>query len=124
VAEPTFDAEEAPDGWRRVVGRAVGALILLGAVVAAAAAAWQWENRPETDDATIRANFVGIAPKVSGHIVELPIHDNQQVRQGELLFVIDPRPYEIALERARANLALTRKEVDGLGRRSRQPRPA
>ena len=61
-----------PSGWRRVVGRAVGALILVGAVVAAAVAAWQWENRPETDDATVRANFVGIAPKVSGHIVDLP----------------------------------------------------
>ena len=115
MADPTVDPEEAPGGWRRVVGRAVGALILVGAVGAAAVAAWQWENRPETDDATIRANFVGIAPKVSGHIIDLPIRDNQQVTQGELLFVIDPRPYEIALERARATLALTRKEVDALG---------
>ena len=115
MADPTFP-EETPGAWRRVVGRVVGALILVGAIVAAAAAAWQWENRPETDDATIRANFVGIAPNVSGHIVELPIHDNQQVKQGELLFVIDQRPYEIALERARAALALTRKEVDGLGK--------
>ena len=116
MAEPTIDSEETPGGWRRVVGRAVGAVILVGAVVTAAAATWQWENRPETDDATIRANFVGIAPKVSGHIVELPIHDNQQVAQGDLLFLIDPRPYEIALEKARATLALTRKEVDGLGK--------
>jgi membrane fusion protein, multidrug efflux system len=116
VAEPMVDSDEAPGGWRRVVGRIVGALILVGAVVTAAAAVWQWENRPETDDATIRANFVGIAPKVSGHIMELPIRDNQQVTQGELLFVIDPRPYEIALERARAALALTRKEVDALGK--------
>jgi len=116
VAEPTIESEETQGGWRRVAGRAVGALILVGAVVTAAAATWQWENRPETDDATIRANFIGIAPKVSGHIVQLPIHDNQQVTQGELLFVIDQRPYEIALERARAALALTRKEVDGLGK--------
>ena len=39
---------------------------------------------------------------------------NQLVKEGDLLFLIDPRPYEIALERARATLALTRKEVDGL----------
>ena len=39
---------------------------------------------------------------------------NQQVKEGDLLFVIDPRPYEIALERARATLLLTRTEVDGL----------
>ena len=109
------DLEAAHPGWRRVLGRVVGALILVGAVVAAAFAAWRWENRPETDDATVRANFVGIAPKVNGYIVELPIRDNQQVKQGDVLFVIDPRPYEIALERARAALALTRKEVDALG---------
>jgi multidrug efflux system membrane fusion protein len=57
---------------------------------------------------------VGIAPEVNGHIVELHVRDNQQVQEGDLLFLIDPRPYEIALERARATLALTRKEVDGL----------
>jgi multidrug efflux system membrane fusion protein len=99
-----------------VVGRAVGALILIGAAAAIAVTVWHWENRPETDDATVRANFVGIAPKVSGHIMDLPIRDNQQVQRGELLFVVDPRPYEIALERARAALALTRKEVDALGK--------
>ena len=111
------DPEEAAGGgWRRVVGRIVGGVILLSALVAAIVAFWQWENRPETDDATVRANFIGIAPRVSGYIVELPIHDNQMVTKGELLFAIDPRPYEIALERARAALALTRKEVDALGK--------
>src|SRR5262245_25739392 len=74
----------------------------------------QWEIRPQTGDATVRANFVGIAPQVSGHIVDLRIRDNQSVREGDLLFVVDPRPYEIAVARARANLALTRKEVAGL----------
>jgi len=97
------------------MGRTVGAIILVGAIVAIVFTVWRWESRPETDAATVRANFVGIAPKVSGHIVELPIHDNQQVKQGELLFTVDPRPYEIAVERARAALALTRKEVDALG---------
>ena len=88
--------------------------------------------RPQTDDATVRANFVGIAPQVNGHIVELHVRDNQQVQEGDLLFLIDPRPYEIALERARATLALTRKEVDGLknaaaaccGRCFHAPRPS
>src|SRR5262245_29631503 len=109
------DPEEASAGWRRVLGRMIGALILVGAVAAMVIAFWRWENRPETDAATLRANFVGIAPKVSGHITELPIRDNQHVQQGELLFVVDPRPYVIALERARSALALARKEVDALG---------
>src|SRR5436309_8405609 len=101
-------------GARRVAGRLLGALIVAGAAVAVVIALLQWDTRPQTDDATVRANFVGIAPQVSGHIVDLRIRDNQQVREGDLLFVVDPRPYEIAVARARANLALTRKEVEGL----------
>jgi multidrug efflux system membrane fusion protein len=101
-------------GARRILGRVLGAGIIGAAVIAVAVTLLQWEIRPQTDDATVRANFVGIAPQVNGHIVELHVRDNQQVHEGDLLFLIDPRPYEIALERARATLALTRKEVDGL----------
>src|SRR5215468_1090013 len=104
----------ADPGARRVVGRALGGLIVIGAAIAIVVTLLQWETRPQTDDATVRANFVGIAPQVNGHIVELRARDNQQVQEGDLLFLIDPRPYKIALERARATLALTRREVDGL----------
>jgi len=99
---------------RRILGRLLGTGIVVGTAVVVVVSVLQWQTRPQTDDATVRANFVGIAPQVTGHIVELHVRDNQQVQEGELLFLIDPRPYEIALERARATLALTRKEVDGL----------
>ena len=99
---------------RRIVGRLLGALIVTGAAVAVIVTLLQWEIRPQTDDATVRANFVGIAPQVNGHIVDLRVRDNQQVREGDVLFIVDPRPYEIGVARARASLALTRKEVDGL----------
>src|SRR5213594_4946930 len=101
-------------GARRIVGRLLGGLIVAGAAIAVIVTLLQWETRPQTDDATVRANFVGIAPQVSGHIVDLRVRDNQEVREGDLLFVVDPRPYEIAVARAQANLALTRKEVQGL----------
>jgi membrane fusion protein, multidrug efflux system len=106
--------ELGDSGARRVVGRVLGTLIVAGAAVAVIITLLQWETRPQTDDATVRANFVGIAPQVSGHIVELRVRDNQEVHEGDLLFVVDPRPYEIAVARARANLALTGKEVEGL----------
>ena len=99
---------------RRILGRLLGTGIVVGTAVVVVVSVLQWQTRPQTDDATVRANFIGIAPQVNGHIVELHVRDNQQVQEGELLFLIDPRPYEIALERARATLALTRKEVDGL----------
>src|SRR6266478_1354284 len=104
----------ANEGARRIAGRLIGGLIVAGAAIAVVVTLLQWETRPQTDDATVRANFVGIAPQVSGHIVDLRVRDNQEVREGDLLFVVDPRPYEIAVARAQAGLALTRKEVQGL----------
>src|SRR5262249_59194581 len=87
-----------------------------GAVLVCLIAIWVYINRPETDDATMRANFIGIAPHASGHIVQLLVKDNQSVHEGDLLFEVDPRPYEHAVARAKANLVLTRKEVDSLER--------
>ena len=60
--------------------------------------------QPWTRDGQVRAQVIKITPRVSGPIVELPIHDNQAVRKGELLFRIDPRTYELAVEQARAKL--------------------
>ena len=109
------DEPTVPDsGARRILGRVLGAAIIVAAVIAIAVTLLQWETRPQTDDATVRANFIGIAPQVSGHIVELNVRDHQQVKEGDLLFQVDPRPYQIAAERARAALALARNEVDGL----------
>jgi multidrug efflux system membrane fusion protein len=103
-----------PVDRRRSIGRALSLGIMGSAAIAVVVALVQWQTRPQTDDATVRANFIGVAPQVSGHITQLFVHDNQQVKKGDPLFVIDPRPYEIALQRARATLALTRNEVEGL----------
>lgn len=59
-----------------------------------------------TDDAYINANIVQIAPQVSGQVVQLHVQNNQFVKAGALLFEIDPEPYKIALEKARAQLAI------------------
>jgi len=69
---------------------------------------------PRTDDAYVRANSVGIAPHVSGPITELPIVDNQYVKQGDLLFVVDPRPVSVALDAATAKLQLTELNIKAL----------
>jgi membrane fusion protein, multidrug efflux system len=69
---------------------------------------------PRTDDAYVRANTVGVAPQVSGTIVELPVRDNQHVKKGDLLFVVDPRPYRAELDLAAAQLALTQLQIEAL----------
>jgi multidrug efflux system membrane fusion protein len=63
------------------------------------------ERHPRTDDATARANVVGIAPRVSGQILKLNVQDNQAVKKGDVLFEIDPEDYRLVLEKAKAELA-------------------
>src|SRR3974390_3082952 len=108
----TSDLQVKPH--RKVIGKCVGLAIVISAVIVCVIAIWVYIHWPQTDDATIRANFIGVAPHASGHIVQLLVKDNQFVKQGDLLFTIDPRPYEHAVARAKANLVLTRKEVDAL----------
>ncbi len=117
MAEPTHPEppETSPRPSRLplpLVGRVLGIIIVLGAL-GASAVAWRLSDvHPRTDDAAVRANIVGIAPHVNGPIVELHVVDNQRVKAGDLLFVVDARPYEARLARVRAELALTKKEVE------------
>ena len=97
---------------RRVIGRTLGVLIVAAGVLAGLYAYRLQFVQPRTDDAAVRANVVGIAPQVSGPIVDLRVVDNQHVNAGDLLFAVDCRPYEARLARTRADLALALKEVD------------
>jgi multidrug efflux system membrane fusion protein len=81
-------------GRRVVIGVAVAAALSLLLVV------YLVNSSPRTDDASVWANYIEIAPEVSGRVVELPVKDNAFVKKGDLLFVIDPRPYQYALEQA------------------------
>ncbi len=74
----------------------------------------QYMLYPWTRDGKVRANVVQIAPRVSGPIVRLPLVDNQFVRKGDVLFEIDPRTYQAALDQARATLDRTRDEIKNL----------
>jgi multidrug resistance efflux pump len=76
-------------------------LITLAAVALAGLLGWKmWDvymGAPWTRDATVRAYVVAMAPEVSGRIVELHVVDNKYVRKGDLLLVIDPTNYRIAV---------------------------
>jgi multidrug resistance efflux pump len=63
---------------------------------------------PYTSQAIVQAYVVRVAPEVAGRVIELGVTDNQRVKAGELLFRIDPEPYQIALKQAEA-------KVDGVG---------
>lgn len=75
------------------------------ALVALVFVIWRVDSAPSTNDAYASADTIDVVPEVSGRIVELAVTDNQAVKQGDLLFRIDPRPYEANLAKAEASLA-------------------
>jgi multidrug efflux system membrane fusion protein len=74
--------------------------VVWGATVTLFAAVLVTDLHPRTDDASVRANFIEITAEVSGKLTLLPVKDNAFVKKGDLLFEIDPRPYQYALQQA------------------------
>ena len=69
---------------------------------------------PSTDDAYVNANVVHIAPQVSGDVVHIFVKNNEIIKKGQRLFDIDPRPFEIALANAKAQLDLAKQDMRAL----------
>lgn len=93
--------------------RFIGSVILTLALAAVAAvtAAHLWDYytvAPWTRDGQVGADVVQIAPDVSGQITQVMAHDNQTVKQGQPLFVIDRARFELALQHAREVVAAQR----------------
>src|SRR5277367_6827043 len=98
---------------RKILGRFIGIAVVAGAVVILSMAVADTNRYPRTDDASVRANFIEIVAEVSGKLIELPVKDNELVKKGDPLFVIDPRPYEYALRQALSDQeALEQQIVD------------
>jgi multidrug resistance efflux pump len=74
------------------------------AVIATIVLYWRYSTKPWTRDAQVRANVVGIAPRVAGPIIQIPIKDNQAVKKGDLLFEIDPSTFQAAFDNAQAKV--------------------
>lgn len=87
-----------------------GAIVLI-AVLAILLKYWDYVANPWTRNGQVRAEVIQITPRVSGPIVQLPIRDNQVVKAGDLLFQIDPRTFQAAFDKARAQLDQTGDEV-------------
>jgi multidrug resistance efflux pump len=74
-------------------------LIIVGLALWAAVSFYvRYIEHPWTRDGQIRANIVGIAPRVSGPIIHVAVHDNQQLRKGDLLFEIDPSDFQAQVD--------------------------
>jgi multidrug efflux system membrane fusion protein len=98
---------------RKRIGRWIRVAVLSGAVLTLLAAILLTDLHPRTDDASVRANFVEITAEVSGKLTSLPVKDNAFEKKGDLLFEIDPRPYQYALQQALSDQeALEQQIVD------------
>ena len=98
--------------------------LTIGTVVVALFALWRiWSYYmldPWTRDGRVRADVVQVAPDVSGLITDVRVHDNQLVKAGEVLFVIDRPRYALALEQAQAAMDNTKLQLEQAQREDRR----
>ncbi len=107
--------DSAPVAARR--RRAKRAYLILGGIASAVAVGWlahRWWTHGEqkTDDAQIEADVVPISARVSGTLKTARVHDNQQVKAGDILFEIDPEGFDIEIQKAEAELEAAKAQED------------
>lgn len=92
------------------------ALFMLAPVALLAGAHWYVTGGQivSSDDAYVNAEKVGVSTDVSGIVSEVDVTDNQHVAAGQLLYRLDPRQFQIALNNAKANLAQTALTLESM----------
>ena len=106
-------AERAPKARRKVkLPEGKGALrtivmfIVPALLIVGGAYYWLTSGRSvSTDDAQVKQDIVSVSPQVNGQVVEVLVRNGMHVKKGDLLFRIDPQPYQVALEQAEAQLS-------------------
>ncbi len=109
------DKDKKPGKFKRFITSALGIILILVVVallVIAGLAIYHYEKtHASTDDAYTTGHTHMVAPRVGGLVLERWVDDNQAVKAGDLLVKIDPKDYEVALQRAQANLEQSQAQV-------------
>ena len=100
MAEPVAPSSLATSGRARAL---VAVVVVL--IVAAGVVWWTTRGRETTDDAQLDGHVTPMAARIGGTVLRVPVTDNQLVDAGAVLVELDPRDYQLALDRARADLA-------------------
>ncbi len=91
---------------RQNIVRSIATLLVLLVILAGIYALWlRYQVEPVTRDGKVRADLVPVAADVNGLVTAVDVTDNQRVKKGDILFVIDRPRYRLALEQANANIA-------------------
>jgi membrane fusion protein (multidrug efflux system) len=90
---------------KNVLGRILIVIVLM-VLVSGGYMFWLHLSKFEsTDDAQIDGQVYAISSRISGHVIDVKVEDEQQVKAGDILVVLDPKDYEVAVAKARADLA-------------------
>jgi multidrug resistance efflux pump len=103
------------------LSRSAATIIIV--VLAALVAVWMWrhyEDSPWTRDGRVRADVVRVTPDIGGLVTEVKVHDNQPVKAGDLLFVIDRPRYRLALAQVDATIVSARSTLAQAQRESKR----
>ena len=89
-------------------------IALIAILIVGSFSYWFYSRRfVSTDDSYVNANVVQIAPRVGGQVASINVSNNQYVKQGQLLFTLDTEPFQIALDKALAELAINEAQRVG-----------
>ena len=120
VWAPEPAVRDTPRRRPRIIPVLITLAVIAVAIVLGRAMWDAYMGAPWTRDGTVRAYVVTMAPEVAGRIVELPVRDNQFVHKGDLLMVIDPTNFKIAvslaeaaMQQAQANMWNQREKASG-----------
>lgn len=114
-ADPQIDMRtHSPTKPRRFVRIALMGSVPLLLVGGATAYYIANDHYVSTDNAYVQQDKVSISAEVGGRITEVAVHENDVVKEGDLLFRIDPAPYRIAIEQADASIAAAQVRVSSL----------
>ena len=122
VRSSDLAAREAPKRRRRILPLLITFVTIVLATVLSSAMWDAYMGAPWTRDGTVRSYVVTMAPEVAGRIVELPVLDNQFVHKGDLLMLIDPTNYKIAVSLAAAAVQEAQANAQNVAREAQRRR--
>ncbi|WP_431312162.1 HlyD family efflux transporter periplasmic adaptor subunit [Sphingomonas immobilis] len=89
-------------------------LLILGLLVLVIGGAWFYLSGgryESTEDSSLQAGQGAVAANVSGQVITIEVHENQPVKAGQVLFRLDPKPYQAAVDEAQAKVADARAQI-------------
>lgn len=110
--KPDSHQAKSPGRWRRIAIMGIVPLI----VIVAAVSYWlSLQGKVSTDNAYVQQDKVSVSAEIGGKIVSVAVHEGQQVKAGDVLFVVDQQPYQIQLAQADAAIASAQANATALG---------